>query len=125
VRGWIANPKQREQFETDWNTKIHVVCAVGSQLDLDDTSGWQALGVVFGDALSMVTGYPWAELTDEYGTAPCLVINAAAEAALFPLTMLSKRAEGGECPDTDVIADLFQHAIDHGRQVENLLASES
>lgn len=107
VRGLIANPDTATAFDTDVDTKLAVVVAVAQQLDLENTMGWQALGVVFGDAIAVATGLPWGEITDEYGTDPCLVADARSYSVVFPLTMLSKRAEQGERPDPVSIQNLF------------------
>jgi hypothetical protein len=117
VKGWIANEQTAAQFDTDWSTKLQVVAAVAGQLELDATSAWQALGVVFGDALSLATGLPWGEVTDQYGTDPCIVVNAAKDALAFPLTMLSKRAEKGERLDQEMIFRLFQQVVDNTQQL--------
>lgn len=62
---------------------------------------------MFGDALGMAVGLPWGEITDEYGTNPCLVADARTDSVVFPLTMLSKRAERGERLDPVSIRNLF------------------
>jgi hypothetical protein len=111
VKGWIADEATAAQFDSDAGAKLKTVIAVAQALELDNTPAWQALGVVFGDALSLVTGFPWGEITDEYGTDPCLVANAASETVVFPMTMLSKRAEQGQRPDREMILHLFQQVV--------------
>ncbi|MDR2565282.1 MAG: DUF3806 domain-containing protein [Bifidobacteriaceae bacterium] len=108
VRGWISDSETAARFDSDWGTKLQVVSAVAANLDAGDTTAWQALGVVFGDALALATDLPWGEVTDEYGTDPGIVANADMNAVVFPLTMLSKRAERGDPPDRDAILSLFQ-----------------
>ncbi|MDR0366476.1 MAG: DUF3806 domain-containing protein [Bifidobacteriaceae bacterium] len=117
VKGWIPDEATAAQFDTDPRVKMNILIAVAEELELDNTPAWQALGIVFGDALSLVTGLPWGEITDEYGTDPCLVANAAKNAVVFPMTMLSKRAEQGQRPDRETILNLFQQAANQAQEL--------
>ena len=110
VRGCIVDPALAERYDVDAQTKVGVVVAVAAQLDLADTAAWQALGVALGDAMSLATGFPWMEITDRYGTDPCLVADVERRATVFPLTMLSKRAENGDRPDEELIRMMFHQA---------------
>ena len=117
VKGWIADEATAAQFDTDVGVKLSIVIAVAGELELDNTPAWQALGIVFGDALGLATGLPWGEITDEYGTDPCLVVNAANNAVVFPMTMLSKRAEQGQRSDREAILDLFQQVANRVQEL--------
>lgn len=62
----------------------------------DDTWEWQALGIVFGDALAgSMPDLAWCEVTDEYGTDPTLRFKQTT-LQINAMTMLSKRAEDGK-----------------------------
>jgi hypothetical protein len=108
VKSCIADEATAASFDSDTAVKLHTVISVAAALSPDNITGWQALGVVFGDVLSEVVGLPWGEIADEYGTDPCLVISAANDAVVFPMTMLSKRVERGEAIGRETITQLLQ-----------------
>ena len=58
----------------------------------------QCLGIVFGDALAQHLGLRWVMVKDELGRDPALSLSGTT-ILLFPLTMISKRAERGEKVD--------------------------
>lgn len=117
VRGSISDAATAAQYEVDWKTKLDVIALVAARLDPANARAWQALGIAFGDALCLATGFHWGEVTDEYGTDPVIVINAAAHACAFPMTMLSKRAEQGAPPDRETIRFLFDQVVHQAREL--------
>ena len=73
----------------------------------------QSMGVVLGDALVQELRLRWVIVEDEYGRDPALAVPGKS-ALLYPLTMISKRIEAGQCVD---VFDLFNWA---SGQVEEL-----
>lgn len=66
-----------------------------------DDDSWIALGVAFGDALSVfIPGLDWAMVTDDYGTHAALRFGSSSLSLSAP-TMLLKRVDRGE--DVDVL----------------------
>lgn len=59
----------------------------------DETYTLQALGVVLGDVLATELGLSWAVWEDELGRSRALRLDE--DEAVFPVTMISKRVEGG------------------------------
>lgn len=131
VRSWVADDHDRELFDTDWETKLKVIAAVAANIDSgataansspssasapsttssDSTVAWQALGVVFGDAICLALGTQWGEMHDEFGVDPGVILDASTETVIFPLTMLSKRVEQGQIIDWPTLLSLFQHVV--------------
>ena len=72
-------------------------------ISADETVKLQALGVVLGDAVAQEMQLEWRMVEDEHGRDPALVVPNTT-IRLFPMTMISKRIEGGE--EVDVL-DLF------------------
>lgn len=72
----------------------------GKLIPAQKTWEWQAVGVVFGDALvGAIPGLRWHEVTDAYGTDPTLRYESTF-LQINAMTMISKRIEDGE--DVDV-----------------------
>ena len=115
VRGCIFPEEAAALFDTDWGTKLDVIAAIAEQLAPDDTTSWQALGVVFGDALALKTGLEWGEVTDFYGTDPGIIVKGDTEAVVFPMTILSKRAAQGNPPDRDTILWLYDQVVEQAQ----------
>ena len=61
-------------------------------LEKTDVVGYQALGVVFGDASASALDAEWKQVADEYGINPVLKIKGK-RAAIGALTIISKRIE--------------------------------
>ncbi|WP_347905330.1 DUF3806 domain-containing protein [Pseudomonas purpurea] len=61
-----------------------------------DIKAWEAMGIVFGDALSIeIPGLSWVQVTDEYGVDPVLRYQETT-VQIGVATMLLKRVEQGE-----------------------------
>lgn len=70
----------------------------------DDIWASEALGIVFGDALiASVEGLEWREVTDEYGTGPCLWVRGTMTQINAP-AMISSRIEDGDEVRIDYLA---------------------
>ncbi|MDZ4791668.1 MAG: DUF3806 domain-containing protein [Hyphomicrobiales bacterium] len=62
----------------------------------DDIWASEALGIIFGDALlASIDGLQWREVTDEYGTPPCLWVRGTRTQINAP-AMISTRIEDGD-----------------------------
>lgn len=70
---------------------------VDAQILVDsDIKAWEAMGIVFGDALtSEVPGLAWVQVTDEYGVDPVLRYQETT-VQIGVATLLLKRIEQGE-----------------------------
>ena len=75
-------------------------------LEKSQTYELQALGVVLGDVMAGQLGLAWVRVEDEFGKSRALRLDET-ETLIFPVTMISKRVEGGT-PFT--IAELFEKA---------------
>lgn len=75
-------------------------------LDKAGTYELQALGVVLGDVMAQQLGLSWVRVEDEFGKSRALRLEGT-ETLIFPVTMISKRVEGGT-PFT--VNELFEKA---------------
>lgn len=75
----------------------------------------QSMGVVLGDAFVQELGLEWVIVQDSQGRDPALRVPRTS-ILLFPLTMISKRIEGGEQVD---VFELFNGVAE---RVENVRA---
>jgi hypothetical protein len=73
----------------------------------ENAVGYQALGVVFGDAIASEIDAEWKQVRDEYGINPVLKVRGK-RAAIGALTIISKRIEA-------------KGAVDIGALHENLV----
>lgn len=74
-------------------------------LSADDASGWEAMGIAFGDGLTArVPGLAWAQVTDQYGTDAVLRYRETT-LQIGVATMLLKRAQAIEAIDVAHMAD--------------------
>ena len=80
----------------------------------DQTYELQCLGIVLGDAFVQELKMEWVMVEDEYGRDPAVRLPGTS-IVLFPLTMVSKRIEGGESVD---VFDLFNNAAAHVEQLK-------
>lgn len=73
-------------------------------IPVDKKWEWQAVGIVFGDALAdAIPGLHWYEVTDAYGTDPTLRYESTS-LQINAMTMISKRIEDGKEVDVAHIA---------------------
>lgn len=107
-RGWVATAFDgAEDFDTNPATKLKVVEAILALVRPGETWKLQALGVVFGDALSLAYGYPWIQVADGLDAIPALLVVESPEPIYaYPVTMISKRAEAGQALDFIALVDL-------------------
>lgn len=118
MRAWVAGSitEGADDLTDNWQTMLEAVSAFATELPsagddpltTEDIWKWQALGVVFGDAIVQFVDLEWAEYADEHGSDPCVVVDAARDLVMFPMSMLSKRAERGEELNRAGILTLFE-----------------
>ncbi|GMA32881.1 DUF3806 domain-containing protein [Litorihabitans aurantiacus] len=112
MRAWVAASVSGPGGDLDLaddGVRLSVVEALlRDGIGADETVKLQALGVVLGDVLASILGVPWVVVHDEWGATPGLAV--APGAALYPVTMVSKRVEEGR--DVDV-RFLVQQAAEH------------
>ena len=107
ARAWVKGhftESQDEKYEPV-EGKLRVIDAILSSgwVEPTETFKLQSLGVVLGDAIAQKLMLNWVVLDDEYGRCPGLNWPGAS-VACSPVTMISKRIEGGEAVD---VYDLF------------------
>jgi len=73
----------------------------------EQTLELQAMGVVMGDLLKQELGMQWVVYEDKHGRSRALQLGRT-ENFLFPVTMISRRAEVGAAVD---IADIYKKAM--------------
>ena len=72
----------------------------------ENRQGLQAMGVVFGDHLQKEERLRWIIYTDKYGRSRALAVPNQDE-VIFPMTMISRRAEVGNTVD---VKELYKKA---------------
>jgi hypothetical protein len=72
----------------------------------EQTLELQCLGVVLGNVFASQTSMKWAVVSNEFGTMMALH-SSAIKFSLYPLTMISKRMEGGRKVDIPQLYDSF------------------
>ncbi len=110
-RTWVAESFEgAEDYDTNPGTKLQVVEAFLQHVRPGETWKLQALGVVFGDALSLAYGYPWIQVPDGLDAVPALLVTEVPEAIYaYPVTMISKRVENGQIPDLPALVELAEN----------------
>lgn len=120
-RDWVAASVAGNEPPLDLGepmTAISVVSAIlADGVGPDEGFKLEALGVVLGDALSVMLAIdgvpcPWLLVTDEWGTTPALHLGA--QAVMYPMSMIAKRVEAGETVD---VRELVIAALQHAEQV--------
>jgi hypothetical protein len=93
--------KKITRTKADFETIQRIVD--GALIPVDKTWEWQAVGIVFGDAVAdAIPGLRWQEVTDAYGTDPTLRYESTS-LQVNAMTMISKRIEDGKEVD---VADM-------------------
>lgn len=82
----------------------------------DNTQGLQAMGVVLGDCLQREEGLRWIVYIDQYGRSRALAVPGQDE-VIFPITMISRRAEVGNKVDVDAVYKKAEAAVTEIRQI--------
>ncbi len=86
----------------------------GKFVDADEPFALQALGVALGDVMVSQLGLEWVILADDKGRSRALRVPDS-ENLFFPVTMLSRRIEGGVQPDT---RKLYENVATETRRLE-------
>jgi hypothetical protein len=82
----------------------------------DNTQGLQAMGVVLGDCLKREEGLSWVVYIDQHGRSRALAIPGQDE-VVFPVTMISRRAEAGSKVDVNAVYDKARAAVAEIRKI--------
>ncbi len=80
-------------------------------LKFSDVSGWQALGVVFGDVLVRQHGLRWVVYEDELGSSKALQWGKTNN-FVFPVTVFSKRIQFKEEIDVESLYGDLSNTIE-------------
>jgi Domain of unknown function (DUF3806) len=101
-RSWVRDhydPETRHRYDT-LEGKLRLLETILEEKWIQPNETWklQSLGIALGDALVQQTGLVWATVADDLGCDPALR-DPGTGTAIFPLTMISKRAERGEAVD--------------------------
>jgi len=83
---------------------------------LDNTRGLQAMGVVLGDILKNEESLNWIIYIDKYGRSRALAIPGQDE-VVFPITMISRRAEVGNQVDVFEVYKKARAAVAEIRRI--------
>ena len=85
-------------------------------IDRENSQGLQAMGVVLGDHLKKEEGLTWIVYSDKYGRSRALAVPKQDE-VIFPITMISRRAEVGNTVDVNEIYNKAQAAVAEIRKI--------
>lgn len=109
-RRWVAESFEGADDYTDSPaTKLRVVEAFLQHVRAGETWKLQALGVVFGDALSVAFGFQWVQVPEGLDAIPALLVRPEPDAIIaYPVTMISKRVEAGVVPDYLMLVELAE-----------------
>lgn len=112
-RTWVTDCFEgAEDFDTNPGTKLRVIEALLEEIRPGETWKLQALGVVFGDALSAAYGYPWVQVPSGLDAVPALLLSEVPEPIYaHPVTMISKRIETGQQLDFVALVELAENVV--------------
>ena len=82
----------------------------------ENRKGLQAMGVILGDHLKREENLKWIIYIDKYGRSRALAIPERDE-VIFPITMISRRAEVGNKVNVDAIYNKAQAAVAEIRKI--------
>lgn len=82
----------------------------------ENRQGLQAMGVILGDHLKREEGLRWIIYIDKYGRSRSLAVPAQDE-VIFPITMISRRAEVGNKVNVEDIYKKAQTAVAEIRKI--------
>lgn len=85
-------------------------------VDQDNIRGLQAMGVILGDSLKRKEGLNWVIYVDKYGRSRALAVPGQDE-VIFPITMISRRAEVGNRVNVNEIYQKAQAAVAEIRKI--------
>lgn len=110
-RAWVQDAVEgADDADSVPGTKLRVVEAILTAVRPGETWKLQALGVAFGDALSLAYGYTWVQVPDGLDAVPALLLVATPEPVYaYPVTMISKRVEAGQSLDYLALVELAEN----------------
>jgi hypothetical protein len=99
VEKYLGNEESKQKYQTAAG-KLGAIRAIlqAGIFKREQTYELQSLGVVLGDAFVQVMGMEWIMVEDEQDRDPAVRMPNTT-IILYPLTMISKRVEGGEQVD--------------------------
>jgi hypothetical protein len=99
VEVYLGNEDSKEKYKTAAG-KLGTIRAIlqGNVFRPNQKYELQCLGIVLGDAFVQDMGMEWIMVEDEHGRDPAVRLPNTA-IILYPMTMISKRIEGGEKVD--------------------------
>jgi hypothetical protein len=99
VEEYLGNEDSKEKYKTAAG-KLGMIRAIlqGNVFKPDQKYELQCLGVVLGDVFVQDMGMEWIMAEDDYGQDPAVRLPNTT-IILYPMTMISKRAERGEKVD--------------------------
>lgn len=105
-RSWVRDhftPEARHKYE-QLDEKLRLLDTIVRMrwIEPGETNKLQCLGVTLGDAFVQGAGLRWVMVEDEHGRDPALEYPGTS-ILLFPLTMISKRIEGGATVDVQAM----------------------
>jgi Domain of unknown function (DUF3806) len=118
-RDWVKNHYSSETID-DYNTvagKLILLDTIlkSNWIESQETEKLQSLGITLGDIFVQDMNFIWVEVEDEYGNDPAIQLPDTT-IILFPMTMISKRIEGGEEVD---IYDLYEGLKKKVKEIKN------
>ena len=82
-----------------------------ADLEPDQTSELQALGLALGDLMQRYLGLEWVVYEDEKGRSRALRVPGSRDSFFFPVTMISRRIEGGAPVDVKALFEKTREAV--------------
>lgn len=112
-RAWVEEGFEgADDFDTNPGTKLRVIEGILPLVKPGETWKLQALGVVFGDAISLAYGYPWVQLPEGLDATPALLLSEVPEPIYaYPVTMIAKRREAGQDLDYVALVELAENVV--------------
>lgn len=116
VERYLGNDASREKYKSAAG-KLGTIRAIlqAGVFQAAQTYELQCLGIVLGDALVQELGMEWVMAEDEYGRDPAIRAPGTS-IIVYPLTMISKRVEGGEQVDVFALFNGIAAQIDELRR---------
>jgi hypothetical protein len=101
------------QLQTDKNNNLGILQTLLDRrvVTADQTLELQAMGVVLGDLLAAELGMKWVIYEDRYGRSRALQLGSS-DNFLFPITMISRRAEAGASVDVTAVYEKARKIIE-------------
>ena len=82
-----------------------------ADLEPDRSLELQALGLALGDLMQRYLGLEWVVYEDEIGRSRALRVPGSRDSFIFPMTMISRRVEGGAPVDVRALFEKTREAV--------------